>query len=308
MTGDGGSDAPVPQGPRAWRVSSADGIMAGVMVGMLLVVTVIFGLYLPKITGSWATLVVPLAAAVGLVFLVRRPGAQVAVEAGSLTLTQGRKRRQLRLAGARFGYSRWQSPAPGGLAGTILIVRDGETTLSIGGHRFLFDVPNRYQIKDAGHCDVYLESEAAFREFINHFEEQVRAHQPQSADLALLTRADQSPPEYAFRFGAFSLVVKSGQVALYKQSELASTTPVDQLQWSPGSDRVGSQNNSYLMPIVIVQLPDQAPLTVGTYSKNLWAIDAPPSGRPQYFVGIAEWLQLTRALGVARHLKAPRRR
>lgn len=62
------------------------------------------------------------------------------------------------------------------------------------------------------------------------------------------------------------------------------------------------------MPTVIVQLPDQAPLTIGTYSMDTWSIDAPETGRPQFFLGVAEWLQLTRALGVARHLLPPRSR
>lgn len=165
-------------GPRAWPVGSTDAMFGGVMVGMLLVVALIFGLYLPKLTESWATLVVPLAAALGLVFLARRSKPRVAFEAGSLVLIRGNRRRQLRLASIRFGYARLRTPPPGGLAGTVLVVQDGETQLAISGSRFLFDVSARYQINETDYAEFYLESEADFQEFITHFEEQVLAHDP----------------------------------------------------------------------------------------------------------------------------------
>ncbi|MFT5356482.1 MAG: hypothetical protein ACI9KE_003707 [Polyangiales bacterium] len=278
------------------------------MVAMLLCVVLLVGCYLPKITGSWATLVVPLAAALGLLFLARRRKPQMSFEAGSLVLLRGSKRQQVRLDNIRFGYARWRTPDPGGLAGTVLVVRDGSTSLTIGGHRFLFDVPARYQVDDTAHSEVHLTTEADYREFITCFEAQVRANQPQSADLLQITSADQSPPEYTFQLGSLWLMVKGGQVALYEASQLVSTTPVAQLRWSAGSDRVGSQHSSYLMPIVALELPDRAPMTIGTYSRDSWTIEAPAIGRPRFFLGTAEWLQLARALGIARHLQAPRRR
>ncbi len=294
-----------PQGPGhpAWLLESTEGMFIVPMVGMLLVVALIIGAYLPKITGHWATLAVPLAAALGLVALARRRKPQVTFEAGTLILARGNKRLKLHLPTLRFGYARWRTPAPGGLAGTVLLLQDGNTNLTVGGHRFLFDVPDRYQVNDTDHSEVHMKTEADFREFTTYFEGQVRAYQPQSADLAQVMRADSGPPEHSFQLGALWIVVKSGQVALYDGTRLVSTTPTAQLRWSAACARVTSGESSYLMPVVSLQLPGAGALTVGTYSQDAWSIDASPIEGPQFLLGVAEWLQLARALGVAQYLQ-----